>query len=100
MPANFGPKMLKLKKGDLLCKVKGGASAVCWKDKQEVYLLTNMHQPPATGHYVNEEGNLWKPLCIESYNSNMGFVDMSGMMANSYGISRKTGKWTKGCPFT
>jgi hypothetical protein len=29
MPANFGPKMLKLKKGDLLCKVKGGASAVC-----------------------------------------------------------------------
>jgi hypothetical protein len=28
MPANFGPKMLKLKKGDLLCEVKGGTSAL------------------------------------------------------------------------
>jgi len=29
MPANFGPKTLKLKKGDI-CKVKGGTSAVRW----------------------------------------------------------------------
>jgi hypothetical protein len=47
MPENFGPKMLKLKKENILCKGKGGSSTVCWKDKQEVYLLTNMHQTPA-----------------------------------------------------
>jgi hypothetical protein len=40
MPANSGPKVLKLKKRDLLCEVKVGTSAICWKDKQEVYLLT------------------------------------------------------------
>jgi hypothetical protein len=95
MPPNFGPKALKLKKGDILCKVKGSTSPVCWKDKWEVYLLTNMHKPPISGHYVDEEGNASKPLCIESYNRNIGFVDMSDMMANSYSISRKTWKWTE-----
>jgi hypothetical protein len=34
---------MKLKKGDI-CKVKGGTSAVCWDDKIEVHLLTNMLQ--------------------------------------------------------
>jgi hypothetical protein len=95
MPANFGPKTLKLKKGDIICKVKGGTSAVCWKDKREVYLLTNMHNPPASGHFVDEEGNASKPVCIESYNKIMGFVDLSDMMANSYSISRKMWKWPK-----
>jgi hypothetical protein len=42
MPENFGPKMLK--KGELLCKVKGGTGAVCWKDKQEVL---SSHPPTA-----------------------------------------------------
>jgi hypothetical protein len=97
MPTNFGPKMLKLKKGDFLCNVKGGTTAVCWKDKEEMYLLTNMNQspPPTSGHYVDDEGNASKPLCIESYNSNMGFVDMSDKMANNYSSSQKTWKWTK-----
>jgi hypothetical protein len=84
--------MLKLKKGDLLCKVKGGTGTVCRKDKWELYLLTNMHQPPTSGQYVGTEGNASKPLGIESYNSSMGFVDMSDMMVNRYGISRNTSR--------
>jgi hypothetical protein len=36
-----------------------------------------------------------KPLCTESYNSNMGFVGRSNMMANNYGITEKPWKWTK-----
>jgi hypothetical protein len=42
IPENLGSKTLK--KVDLLCKVKGGTSAVCCKDKQEVYFSTIMHQ--------------------------------------------------------
>jgi hypothetical protein len=75
--------------------VKGGKSAVCWKDKREVYLLTNMHEPPASGHYVDEEGYAFKPLCIEIYNRNMDFVYTGNMIANSYSIPHKTWKWTK-----
>jgi hypothetical protein len=41
-------------------------------------------------NYAGDEGYASKPLCTESYNSNMDFVDMSDMMANNYGISRKT----------
>jgi hypothetical protein len=33
--------MQKLMKGNLLCKVRGGTGAVCWKGKQEVYLVTS-----------------------------------------------------------
>jgi hypothetical protein len=68
MPINFGPKSLKLKKGDIVYKVKQGTSAVCWKDKRIVYLLTNMHKTPAAGHYVDGEENESKPLHIEIYN--------------------------------
>jgi hypothetical protein len=92
MPPNFGPKILKLKKGGILYKVKRGTSAVCWKDKQEVHLLTTMHKPPLSRHYVGEGGKTSKPLCIESYNSNIGFFDMSDTMANSYSISQETWK--------
>jgi hypothetical protein len=66
MPINYsGPKSQKLKKGDIIFKLKGGPSAVCWKDKKEEYLFTNMHEPPASGHYVNKEGNASKPLRTE-----------------------------------
>jgi hypothetical protein len=54
-----------------------------------------MHQPPVSGHYVDDEVNTSKPLCTESYNSNMGFVDRSNMMANNYSITQKPWKSTK-----
>jgi hypothetical protein len=65
------------------------------KGKREVYLLTNMHKLPASGHYVDKEVNASKLLYIEIYNGNMEFVDTSDIMANSYSISHKTWKWTK-----
>ena len=74
MPADFGPKTLKLKEGDIVRKVKGGTSIVCWKDKIEVHLLTNMHNSPSSGHFVDEEGNASKPLCTESYSKGYWFL--------------------------
>jgi hypothetical protein len=35
-------------------------------------------------HYVDEEGNVSKPLCTEIYNRNMSFVDTSDTKANQW----------------
>lgn len=79
--------------GKLLAKeVEVGTSAICWKDKQEVYLSLLCTSLPPTKHHVI----MWtKPLCIERDNSNNGFVDMSDMTANNYSVSRNTWKWAK-----
>jgi hypothetical protein len=94
MPSEFSPKHLKMKKGDIVSRVKGTLRAVCWKDKREVYVLSNMHIPPAEGNF-KFEGKAVKPSIIEDCNTHMGYVDLNDRMANSYSISRRTWKWTK-----
>jgi hypothetical protein len=71
-----------------------GTSAAYWREKREVYLFTNMHSPPSSGHFVGQEGNASKPLCIGSYNKSMGFVDVNDKI-NSNSISCNTWKWPK-----
>ncbi|KAG8182814.1 hypothetical protein JTE90_003487 [Oedothorax gibbosus] len=53
-----------------------------------------MHRPTANS-LDNDSDELKKPGIINSYNKNMGSVDLSDRMANSYGSSRKTMKWPK-----
>jgi len=55
MPTNSDPKTLKLKKVDIICKVKGHTSAVCWKDEKKLHLLTNTDNTPPSGHFVEEK---------------------------------------------
>jgi hypothetical protein len=95
MPPDFGRKTLRLKKGDIRVRSRADLTALVWKDKREVYILTNMHQPPTEGNFCDEHGNALKPAIVESYNTHMGYVDKSDRMANSYSISRRTFKWTK-----
>jgi hypothetical protein len=95
MPKDIGPKSLKMKKGDIVTRVRGNLRAVRWKDKRDVYILTNMHDPPVEGNFSDESGCAIKPTVVEDYNTYMGFVDKSDRMVNSYGISRRTWKWTK-----
>jgi hypothetical protein len=63
--------------------VKQGTSVAYWREKREVYLLTNMQPPPPphpqSGHFVCER-NASKPLCIGSYKNSMGFVDVNDMI--------------------
>ncbi|GFU54698.1 piggyBac transposable element-derived protein 4 [Trichonephila clavipes] len=91
------PKKLacpKMKKGDLSVKFGCGMTAMCWKDKKEVFMLSNMHDPDmSTSTLCNDRCE--KPGLLTSYNTNMGFVDLSDRMANSYTFGRKTLKWTK-----
>jgi hypothetical protein len=60
-----------------------------------VYVLTNKHSPPVDGNFRDESGHAVKPHVIEDYNAHMGFVDKFDRMVNSYGIARRTWKWTK-----
>jgi len=36
VPHDFGPKKLKLKRGDVRVRTSGGLNALVWKDRREV----------------------------------------------------------------
>jgi len=93
MPSDFGPKQRKLKRGDVRVRTRGGLTALLWKDRREVYMLTNMDPPPAEGNFCDDSNRLMKPHIVERYNRHMGYVDSSDRMANSYLMSRCTFKW-------
>ena len=95
MPKDISSRAMKAKKGDITTRVGGNQSIVCWKDKRDVYVLTNMHTPPGEGNFYDESGHAVKPHVTEDYNAHMGYVDKSDRMANSNGTARRTWKWTK-----
>ena len=43
MPQDIGPKSLKMNRGDIATRDRGTLRAVRWKDRRDVYVLTNMH---------------------------------------------------------
>jgi len=69
--------------------------AEVWKDKRDVCLLTNIHDPPREGNCHDEHGNAIKPAIVADYNPHMGHVDNSDRLTSSYTASRRTWKWTK-----
>ena len=94
MPSDFRPKQMKLKRGDVRVRTRGGLTALVWKDKREVYMLTNTDPPPAEGNSCDDSNCPLKPNIVERYNRHMGYVDNSDGMANSYSMIRRTFKWT------
>jgi len=93
MPWDFEPKKLKLKRSDVRVKTRGGLTALVWKDRREVYMLTNMDPPPAEGNFCDDSNCPVKPHIVERYNWHMGFIDISDHMANSNSMSRSNFKW-------
>ncbi|PNF43126.1 hypothetical protein B7P43_G18025 [Cryptotermes secundus] len=94
LPDDFRRRQFRLRKGDIRVRVRQNMTALVWKDKRDVYMLTNMHSPPAEGNFCGEHGNATKPAVVADYNKHMGYVDKADRMANSYGICRRTWKWT------
>jgi hypothetical protein len=43
-PRSFDNKTLKLKQTDTGARMRGNLTAVIWRDKQDVHILTNMHR--------------------------------------------------------
>jgi hypothetical protein len=64
-------------------------TTLVWKDRREVYILTNMDPPPAEGNFCDNSNRPVKPHIMEQ-----GYVDNSDRMSNSYSMSQHTFKWT------
>ncbi|KFM67179.1 PiggyBac transposable element-derived protein 4, partial [Stegodyphus mimosarum] len=79
----------KLNRGETTVRFTNGMTALRWKDKRDVFMLSNMHNPMVIAD------DQTKPDIITCYNKNMGYVDLSDRMANSYTFGRRTLKWTK-----
>jgi hypothetical protein len=94
MPPDYGPKKLKLKRGDVRVRTRGNLTALVWKDRRDVYIQINTDPPPAEGNFCDDKNRLVKPHIVARYNRHMGYVDNSDRMANSYSMSRRNFKWT------
>jgi len=44
-PGTMDYKTTKLKSGDIMVKIRGGLTALVWKDGREVYMLSNIDPP-------------------------------------------------------
>ena len=52
MPSDFGPKKLKLTRGDIRVRTRGNLTALAWKDRRGIYMLTNMDPPPEEREFL------------------------------------------------
>ena len=76
-------------------KDQGGVTAVVWRDKRDVCMLTDIHDPPSGGIFREEHGNAIKQAIVADYSRHIGYVHKADRMAKSYVASRRTWKWTK-----
>jgi hypothetical protein len=94
MPSDFGPKKLKMTKGDIRVRTRGNLTALAWKDRRDVYMLTNMDLPSEEGNYCDDSKRGVKPQIVARYNWHMSYVNISDHMINSFSMCRHTFKWT------
>jgi len=64
----------------------GNLAALAWKDRRDVYMLTNMDQPPEEGNFLDDTKRAVKPQIVARYNHHMGYADISDRMTNSYSM--------------
>jgi hypothetical protein len=60
IPRDINNKTLKLKISDICARVRGNMTAVIWKDKQDVHIMTNMHRPSTESNFCDEHGKAKK----------------------------------------
>jgi hypothetical protein len=86
---------IKLKWGDIHARATGDLTAMLWRDKRDIYMLTNIHDAPAEGKFCDTNGKAIKPQTELEYSCQVGYVAKGDRMANSCSISHHTWKWTK-----
>jgi hypothetical protein len=64
MPKDIASRAIKAKKRDITMRVGVNQSIVRWKDKRDVYVLTNMHAPPVEANFCDKSGHVVKPRVI------------------------------------
>jgi hypothetical protein len=95
MRQELGPKKMKLKRSDIRVRTRGDLTAMLWRNKRDIYMLTNIHDAPAKGNFCDGNGKATKAQIVAEYSRHMGFVDKEDRMAKSYSICQRTLKWTK-----
>jgi len=64
IPDDFRSKKLKLKRGDIRVGTSGDMTAVVWKDKHAVQMLTNIHDPSIIFNVKNLHVCFWTKMSI------------------------------------
>jgi hypothetical protein len=70
-------------------------TAMVWRDKRDLHILTNMHHPPTNGNFCDKHGNSLQPEIVQHYDKHTGYTDLEDRMTNSHLLQRWTSKWTK-----
>jgi hypothetical protein len=94
MPDDLASNTLNLKQEDVRNRTSGAMTVVI-KDKCNIHMLTNIHDPPEGGNFCDESSNALNPDIVQDYNQHIGYINRSDRMANSYSNSRHMWKWTK-----
>jgi hypothetical protein len=67
----LGPKRMTLQWGGLQVQTGGGLTAVLWRDKRDVRILTNIHDAPVEGNFCDSKGKAIKPQIVADHNCRM-----------------------------
>ena len=86
---------MRMKRGDTRVWTRDDLTAMVWRDKREVCLLTNIHDQPRDGNYRDEHVKAIKPAILVDYNHHMRHFDNVDRMGNSYTANSRTWQWTK-----
>lgn len=95
MPRDLESGKMELKRGDIKVRTRGDLTAILWRDRKEVHMLTNIHASPAEGNFRNERGKAVIPPIVADYKHHMRRLRKEKWKANHYSISRPSWKWTK-----
>ena len=86
----------KIKKGDVLCYTSGIYSAIKWRDKKDVAVLSTIHRGRIcdTGKIDRKTKEVVKkPEAVIEYSANMGGVDRLDQKIKPYECLRKGVRW-------
>jgi hypothetical protein len=95
MPQDLGPKKMTLKRGKIHVRTRGHLTAILWRDKRNIYMLTNIQNDPTEGNFCDSNWKAIKLQIVADYSRHRCFADKGDRIANSYSICRQTLKWTK-----
>ncbi|KAG8222524.1 hypothetical protein J437_LFUL004560 [Ladona fulva] len=75
MLEDLGSKTVRLRCGEICSWTRDDLTAIVWKDKRNMCLLSNIHNSPEEENFCHEEGKAVKLTKVDDYNHHIGYVD-------------------------
>ena len=87
-----------MKRGEYHTASAGSMVATVWRDTKVVSFVSNVHNSHGTSTVDRKKKDgtvvqINSPPCVHDYNANMGAVDKSDQLQQSYAIDRKSRRW-------